>query len=213
MKYDIDPRWSDEDILELCAGLPKERRRILLSVVLDGKRGLTSLERCHVSLARRKDFEGRFPWSPPEGMGHCTNCGEYGEIPYDSWCRECKLEANKVFHYANPEYQRMRSARYRLDNPEMMRKHSQNRRARIANAPGDGMSAERKAELEGSTCHWCDGEFPGTEYPDPLMRSLEHIIPLISGGSHSDDNLAWAHLRCNKVNSSGARATNGATNI
>lgn len=33
--------------------------------------------------------------------------------------------------------------------------------------------------------------------PDPLSPSIDHIIPLARGGSHTQANLQWAHLTCN----------------
>lgn len=33
--------------------------------------------------------------------------------------------------------------------------------------------------------------------PDPMSRSLDHIIPLARGGTHEQSNLQWTHLRCN----------------
>lgn len=35
------------------------------------------------------------------------------------------------------------------------------------------------------------------KYPDPMSPSIDHILPLSKGGSHSQDNLQWAHLVCN----------------
>lgn len=35
------------------------------------------------------------------------------------------------------------------------------------------------------------------KHPDPGSASLDHIIPLSRGGSHTRDNVQLAHLRCN----------------
>lgn len=35
------------------------------------------------------------------------------------------------------------------------------------------------------------------KYPDPESASLDHIIPLAAGGTHTWDNVQLAHLRCN----------------
>jgi hypothetical protein len=47
-------------------------------------------------------------------------------------------------------------------------------------------------------CGLCEGELdPGLRHPDPLSKSLDHIIPLALGGTHEASNLQWAHLVCN----------------
>lgn len=35
------------------------------------------------------------------------------------------------------------------------------------------------------------------EYPHPMSASMDHIVPLARGGSHTYDNIQLAHLRCN----------------
>jgi len=34
-------------------------------------------------------------------------------------------------------------------------------------------------------------------WPDPGSKSIDHILPLSKGGSHSQENVQWAHLVCN----------------
>ena len=34
-------------------------------------------------------------------------------------------------------------------------------------------------------------------YPDPMSKSLDHIVPLSKGGAHDPSNAQLAHLRCN----------------
>lgn len=35
------------------------------------------------------------------------------------------------------------------------------------------------------------------KWPDPMSASLDHIVPLSQGGSHTYNNVQLAHLRCN----------------
>ncbi|MCW2496397.1 MAG: hypothetical protein JWQ77_2321 [Jatrophihabitans sp.] len=34
-------------------------------------------------------------------------------------------------------------------------------------------------------------------HPDPLSKSVDHIVALSRGGAHAQDNLQWSHLICN----------------
>lgn len=48
------------------------------------------------------------------------------------------------------------------------------------------------------TCGICgNGLARSLSWPNPLSKSLDHIVPLILGGAHSQDNLQWTHLGCN----------------
>ena len=38
---------------------------------------------------------------------------------------------------------------------------------------------------------------PLLEYPDPFSASLDHVIPLSKGGTHTYSNVQCSHLRCN----------------
>jgi 5-methylcytosine-specific restriction endonuclease McrA len=50
------------------------------------------------------------------------------------------------------------------------------------------------------TCIICDEEIDKTvKWPDPGCATLEHVIPLSRGGTHTWDNVAPAHLLCNDL--------------
>ncbi|MGV9800495.1 HNH endonuclease [Mycobacterium sp. NPDC003449] len=47
-------------------------------------------------------------------------------------------------------------------------------------------------------CHLCGMAVdPSLSHPDPMSASLDHITPLSDGGTHTEDNVACSHLRCN----------------
>lgn len=47
-------------------------------------------------------------------------------------------------------------------------------------------------------CNLCGKPVDKTKkYPDAMSASLDHIIPLSKGGSHTKDNVQLAHLLCN----------------
>jgi 5-methylcytosine-specific restriction endonuclease McrA len=47
-------------------------------------------------------------------------------------------------------------------------------------------------------CGICNGKVDKRlKYPHPMSASLDHIIPLAKGGTHTRDNVQLAHLVCN----------------
>jgi 5-methylcytosine-specific restriction endonuclease McrA len=53
-------------------------------------------------------------------------------------------------------------------------------------------------ERDDWTCGICHEPVDRTlKYPDPGFASIDHIIPVSRGGSHTYDNVWCAHLRCN----------------
>lgn len=53
-------------------------------------------------------------------------------------------------------------------------------------------------ERDGWTCGICLGPVDRElVWPDPMSKSLDHILPLSRGGSHTADNAQCAHLVCN----------------
>lgn len=60
------------------------------------------------------------------------------------------------------------------------------------------MNSERKRrkrqqirERDGDCCHWCN------QYLWEWEMTLDHLIPISRGGSHSNDNLVIACFTCN----------------
>lgn len=53
-------------------------------------------------------------------------------------------------------------------------------------------------ERDGWFCSICSDVIdPNLSHPDPLSKSLDHVIPLSRGGSHTRANAAVVHLICN----------------
>jgi 5-methylcytosine-specific restriction endonuclease McrA len=63
---------------------------------------------------------------------------------------------------------------------------------------GDLIIKEDVFDFFNWTCIVCDEEIDKTlEYPDKMSATLEHIVPLSKGGTHTWDNVAPSHLLCN----------------
>lgn len=51
---------------------------------------------------------------------------------------------------------------------------------------------------DGWICHLCSEAIdPNCRFPDSLSASVDHIVPLSMGGTHTYDNVAASHLGCN----------------
>lgn len=116
-------------------------------------------------------------------------------------------EASRRWHEAHPgkhaEYSRRWRAAHREQVAEANRRwreahsaqvaeYNRNRRARKRNAPGTHTAADVCAQYERQRgkCWWC-GEKTGDDY------HVDHVIPLILGGSNGPENLVIACAHCN----------------
>lgn len=63
---------------------------------------------------------------------------------------------------------------------------------------GYGITIQELVDRDGTDCSLCGKHIElNLVYPDPLSRSIDHIIPRSRGGSDEGSNLALAHLVCN----------------
>lgn len=78
------------------------------------------------------------------------------------------------------------------------RRWSQKRRAATRDPDAELVDLDVIMERDGPNCGLC-GEPIDLRFhsPDPLSRSLDHVIPLSRGGKHRYDNCQAAHLGCN----------------
>lgn len=76
-----------------------------------------------------------------------------------------------------------------------------NRRSETFGVPGiEGEYFNRAYILtrDNFTCHICGGSVDmALEYPDPMMASIDHVIPFVFGGDNDMANLRLSHLQCN----------------
>lgn len=99
----------------------------------------------------------------------------------------------RIRYWRNLDYERARSKRYRLANPEVGRQRQSRRRARKYNAGGRYTKADIQllfASQKG-LCWWCDSPLPERGY------HIDHRIPLARGGSNEPGNLCLSCPTCN----------------
>lgn len=89
---------------------------------------------------------------------------------------------------------------YERRNPEKVRENrcNQNSRRRTMYRETD-ITAEWLLELRRNTsnCLLCEKDFD-KKYGEPRYPSLDHILPLFLGGTHTKDNVRYICITCNK---------------
>lgn len=136
----------------------------------------------------------------------CPKCGTVGVIR-DSRCASCINESSKVaqrrWRRIPEKVERMRAvgrrahAKVQADPVRRVlrnlrqQEHEARRRALIQGTRTGRVSYVRVLTTHGTVCHICRGEIAAGEL------SFDHVIPLVRGGAHIEDNLRPAHTLCN----------------
>ena len=92
-------------------------------------------------------------------------------------------------------------AKWNKEHPEKKRAHNQRRRAlKVSNGPAEKFTDIEIFERDGWVCGICHEPIdPEVKWPDPMSKSLDHIIPISEGGVHTRANVRASHLGCNVV--------------
>lgn len=126
---------------------------------------------------------------------HCRACRRVEKAAEYQRTREVQLVRNKAYYAANRESYLAMVAKYQSANAEKRREYEGRRRARKAAATIGPIDLDA---LWTGDCGICSEPIDEEAVsPHPLSRSLDHIQPLVLGGSHEQSNLQWTHLRCN----------------
>jgi 5-methylcytosine-specific restriction endonuclease McrA len=144
---------------------------------------------------------------------------------YHYYCRECQrgyarsnkeryAEYSRRWHAANADHkadlQRQWVAQNSLTkaewqvawkraNSERVREYHSRRRALIAGSSAEVVDLAAVWERSADECYICGVVVAADlQHPDPMSKSIDHVIPLSRGGAHVDENLAYVHLICNQ---------------
>lgn len=133
---------------------------------------------------RLGDFEQ--PWTAWQ-TSVCRGCGKFfmGRNRIQKHCSDaCAIEAWKR---ANPD--RIR---------ELGVRHASRRRALKLTTSVEDFTVTQVRLLYGDVCYLCGDRINfRLKHPHPGSPSLDHVIPLARGGTHTLDNVAMTHWRCN----------------
>lgn len=101
-----------------------------------------------------------------------------------------QLLANRLNEGRKPRMQAS-GRRWREANPLKFREYGNRRRARIAQATVGDVSYDRVLERDGMHCYLCNSGIAEGDL------SFDHVVPLVRGGAHSEENIRTAHKSCN----------------
>ncbi len=134
----------------------------------------------------------------------CEVCKE-GNRAYHRAYRQANLEKVRAYHR---EYRRRNPPKPREYDPDKARQYAQARQQRIREThenrdllPGRDRKAIKPIEIferDGWVCHICREPIdPEARHPDVRAASVDHVVSLANGGTHTRDNMAASHLICN----------------
>ena len=141
-----------------------------------------------------------------------------------SQCKECekKYEKNrdrnkkrvsaKRYRESHKAIEKARLQRWKKNNPEKYREyHTQKKLKNRCTVPyfDNDITLEKLYNLADGVCALCGGI---CDYEDYIFKgkyfiagnkypSIDHIVPLSKGGSHTWDNVQLAHKQCNSIKS------------
>lgn len=104
-------------------------------------------------------------------------------------CKDCEIVRKRAIKEANPEkWAGQAIARYHV-----------RRARRMQNGPVDDIALDDLRARLGDACAYCGTamSFELMRTYDPTRASIEHVIPLARGGTHSFDNVVLACMACN----------------
>ena len=124
----------------------------------------------------------------------CTKCGEgkpatrefFGSTRAGNLRGTCRTCMNA------------RSKQYAKDNPESVRRRARERQARANKwKPSNQLKHELFIEQNG-LCGLCGEPMPCSGWSDPKVLQVEHLTPVVRGGTNDRENLVLAHRTCNQ---------------
>lgn len=117
---------------------------------------------------------------------------------YRAAYREKIRQQGVIYNATHREYRRLYFNTYNAAHPERARIFSAIRRARIKNALiVESIDLEVLAVRDNWRCHICGKKVTRQNW------SRDHLIPLSQGGSHTYQNIALCHRRCNSKRGAG----------
>jgi 5-methylcytosine-specific restriction endonuclease McrA len=124
----------------------------------------------------------------------CRRCGRLHWLvthPPHGRDKEKQRAANRRYYWRNPAEQRARKAETSIRDRPIHRESSHRYRARVRKLPTERILEQAVFDRDGGLCQLCH---------KPVIRSvmsIDHIIPIACGGSHTFQNVQLTHRLCN----------------
>lgn len=113
--------------------------------------------------------------------------------------REAILARRRERYAADPAPTLTRNTAWRDANRDRAVAYRMRQRARAAGVACDMILPSEVLSRYGATCYLCQEPLDlSLEWPDPMMFTVDHVIPFARGGAHVMANCRPAHLRCNR---------------
>lgn len=181
---------------EYCSDECQQRGRKLICDIcgreFHGRAGtLYCSDPCRLEGNRRR-YEEYMTEKIGERVYICEECGREFSAPYgDKRHKYCSLECGKKHWYKTSAGKR-----------EKARQRHRRRAMKYSNGSVDNIDPYIVFERDGWKCGICGMPVDSDlEFPDLKSASLDHIVPLAEGGTHTWDNVQLAHLICNSEKS------------
>ena len=145
---------------------------------------------CGVEHPRTAEYFGREKQNRDGLRGKCKMCVAEHSRNYRLTHREHKVEYDRLWRVSRRKEEVERVRRYRAANPECRRAEHHRRRARERGAEGSFSPAdiERQRKAQKHRCYYCG---------EKSKLTIEHLVPLVRGGTNWPDNIVLACLSCN----------------
>lgn len=162
-----------------------------------------------------RDLPEREFYIRPTGLPHsrCIPCFKQQVAENYVKTREKKLARERELHAADPERRRSRDRKryltrrdrqaaylreWKKRNRERVNAYEYARRAKGKGSPeAEFIDREQIYERDGGRCHICGHAVAKSKF------TLDHLVPLSKGGSHTALNVAVAHRKCNSQRAAG----------
>lgn len=159
----------------------------------NGKHAYCSLECQRAGVRKRREDARKAACKP------CSECGGLIAHTQRRDARYCSVACQQAAWYRqNKDAVKRRARAWKLENRDIAKDSDHRRRALARGSSVGSIDYAAVWTRDAGRCWICGFEVdPSLEYPHPMYRSWDHVVPITAGGPHTMDNIALSHLRCN----------------